>query len=68
MKSYLSIILFLIFIPNRISCSEYRIDTVELFLKNQPKIAIDMTGYRSSNKTNYELKKKNFKPGSRRFL
>jgi len=60
------LILALILIPASISCADFRPDPVREFIESQPGIAIDMTATRSQFKTNYELKRKNFKPGSRR--
>jgi len=60
------LILALILIPASISCADFRPDPVREFVLSQPGIAIDMTATRSQFKTNYELKRKNFKPGSRR--
>jgi hypothetical protein len=58
------LIIFLLLIPVSISCGES--DPVREFVLSQPQIAIDMTGYRSQFKDNWELKRKNFKAGSRR--
>ena len=60
------IILAMLLIPSAISCAEFRPDPVLEFIESQPKISIDMTGYRSKFKTNYELKRKNFPKGTRR--
>ena len=64
MKSLL--ILALILIPASISCGEFQRDPVREFILSQPGIAIDMTATRSQYKVNWELKRKNFKAGSRR--
>jgi len=60
------LILALILIPASISCGEFQRDPVREFILSQPGIAIDMTGYRTKYKVNQELKRKNFKAGSRR--
>jgi len=60
------LILALILIPAAISCGEFRPDPVREFIESQPGIAIDLTATRSQYKVNWDLKRKNFKPGSRR--
>ena len=60
------IILALILIPASISCGEFQRDPVREFILSQPGIAIDLTATRSQYKVNWDLKRKNFKPGSRR--
>jgi len=60
------LILALILIPTAISCADFRPDPVREFVLSQPGIAIDMTATRSQYKDNWDLKRKNFKPGSRR--
>jgi len=62
------LLIFLVIVlcfPITLSCGEH--DPVMEFISNQPNIAIDMSATpRSQFKDNWELKRKNFKPGSRR--
>jgi len=59
-----TLILALILIPVSISCGDFRPDPVYEHIEKHGK-GIDMTGLWSKGKTNYQLKKKNFKPRGR---
>jgi hypothetical protein len=61
----LSFILVLL-LPTMLSCGEIPRNTVKEFVLSQPNIAIDLSDFRTKYKVNQELKRKNFKPGSRR--
>jgi len=61
----LSFILILL-LPTMLSCGEIPRNTVKEFVLSQPNIAIDLSDFRTKYKVNQELKRKNFKPGSRK--
>lgn len=58
------VIIIILSLPSQITFHDF--DPVKDFISSQPDIAIDLSRTRSQFKDNWDLKRKNFKAGSRR--